>query len=218
MGTLHGWGQSQRTREGKNGIIAPLLFKRQSVVKATTDLSLSATLPRQTAPGWAIVAELQEHRLIGMLNQEKRAFPPFTEGQELKKHSPRSGWKDFLKRGSNESQESLQKIPGCLKLSWDVHMASLDCSSIPCSSWTNPEFSPWSAPKYFCIYLRPCSTPHLSLHIPSAPAAKGTSPSLPAASQCPAVISQECLTTPGMFNHPWSLLLQILMAPSRSPK
>lgn len=81
---------SREQGKGRMAVTAPLLFKRQSVVKATTGLSLSATLPRQTAPGWAIVAELQEHGLIGMLNQEERAFSPFTEEQGLKKHSPRS--------------------------------------------------------------------------------------------------------------------------------
>lgn len=188
-------------------VITSLLFK--SYVKATTGLSLRATLPRQTAPGWAIAAKQQEHRLIGTLNQENRAFPPFTEEQELKKHSPRSGWKHFLERCRNEIQESFQEdtssFPG-------THtMASVDCSDHP---------------EYHLLFLlnkpRGSTTIHLripfylpeTLHntspFPTHPfcsCSQGlcTSHSLPAAFQWPAMISKpaslECLTTTVYYSY-----------------
>lgn len=173
----HSW-----TREGKNVSYYTSVFqKAECDVRATTGLSLSATLPRQTAPGWAIATKLQEHRLIGTLNQEKRTFPPFTEGQGLKKHSPRNGWKDFLKKGSNKIQQSFQEDTWPLQAflrhtPWLVWIAVITQSFTHYFCWTNPEFPPWPAPEYTYIYLRLCTTPHLSLHIPFAPAAKGSAP------------------------------------------
>lgn len=160
-------------------VIPPLLFKRQCHVKPTTALSLCATLPRQTAPGWAIAAELQEHRPTGTLNQEQRAFPPFTEEQGLKNHSPRNSWKDFLERCRNEIQESFQEDTWPLQAflghtPWLVWIA-VTTQSFTCFCWTNPEFPPWPVPKYIYVHLRPCTTPLLS-HIPFAPAAKGSAP------------------------------------------
>lgn len=184
MGTLHGRGQSQLNKGREECQLLHFFFKRQSVMfkrQSTTGLSLNATLPRQTAPGWAIATELQEHRLICMLNQEKRAFPPFIDEQGLEKHSPRRGWKDFLKRGSDEIQESFQEDTWLLQAflghtPWQVWIAVITQSFTPRFCWTNPEFPPWPALEYTYIYLRPCTTSHLSLHIPFAPAAKGSAP------------------------------------------
>lgn len=177
MGTLHGWGQSQLNKGREECQLFHLCFSKGSVTLNPPQHCLYVPHSQDKQPLAGLL--LLSCRNTGTLNQEQRAFPPFTEEQGLKNHSPRNSWKDFLERCRNEIQESFQEDTWPLQAflghtPWLVWIA-VTTQSFTCFCWTNPEFPPWPVPKYIYIHLRPCTTPLLS-HIPFAPAAKGSAP------------------------------------------
>lgn len=173
----HSW-----TREGKNVSYYSSVFqKAECNVKGTTGLSLSATLPRQTVPGWAIAATLQEHRLIGMFHQNEELFHLSLGSRGWNSILPdvieRISSREAAMKSRSRFQEDTWLLQAFLghtpRLLW-IAVTTQSFTRRFC--WTNPEFPPWPAPEYAFIYLTPCTTPHLSLHIPFAPAAKGSAP------------------------------------------